>query len=487
MKLKLIAVTAALIAAAGISVSAQTPIKIEVNGNEVEFDTPPVVVNDRTMIPIRAVAEAMGLKVSWDGETKTARIQSSELSVFLTEGSDTMIKGEVSQQLDTAPMIINDRTCLPVRAVAEAFGAEVGWNGEEKLVSIKAPECNKLINYKGAFKSDSLSYYYDDSLPNAEENNKTAVLSAVAALAANDEQNIKKFEENNGFTDIQSYNYDKDSNDKSGYSHKSDFTLAKKDINGTNVISVVIRGTAGNEWYSNFDIYESTDKPSESHYGFRTAAEEIYNKLKDYANNESFVWISGHSRGGAVAGELGRMLAADKIKFAAYTFAAPNTTVNPDTSLPIYNYCRENDVIAHIPCWDYRHCGKDIQLNAIDNKKFEELTGTEYKSLSSSDDVIKYFETLAANPNEYYDKKYNNLTMYEYFQNCIVPMLTGTSYSGLKMMFDSAYGNLTSFFVMHSGGETLKKYGISITGDDDGNGIRFEHCIEAYISSLRED
>ena len=67
MKLKLIAVTAALIAAAGISVSAQTPIKIEVNGNEVEFDTPPVVVNDRTMIPIRAVAEAMGLKVSWDG------------------------------------------------------------------------------------------------------------------------------------------------------------------------------------------------------------------------------------------------------------------------------------------------------------------------------------------------------------------------------------------------------------------------------------
>ena len=122
-------------------------INVTVNGNEIVFaDQQPVIINERTLLPIRSVMEAMGKSVAWEAETSTVVISDSSTTVRLSIGSDIMYQSVTDEAnggsfsfevpLDTPPMIINDRTCLPVRAVAEAFMATVDWDASTGTVMI---------------------------------------------------------------------------------------------------------------------------------------------------------------------------------------------------------------------------------------------------------------------------------------------------------------------------------------------------------------
>ncbi len=122
-------------------------INVTVNGVEIVFsDQQPVIINERTLLPIRSVMEAMGKTVSWESETSTVIISDDTTTVKLTINSDVMQQSVVDEAnggsfsfevpLDTPPMIINDRTCLPVRAVAEAFMATVDWDESTSTVMI---------------------------------------------------------------------------------------------------------------------------------------------------------------------------------------------------------------------------------------------------------------------------------------------------------------------------------------------------------------
>lgn len=116
-------------------------VNVTVNGDTIFFkDQQPVLINSRTLLPIRSVAEAMGKSVEWSAELSQVRISDSFTSVNLIIGNKTMIKttsdGSIEIPLDVAPIIINERTCMPVRAVAEAFMAEVTWEEETQTVII---------------------------------------------------------------------------------------------------------------------------------------------------------------------------------------------------------------------------------------------------------------------------------------------------------------------------------------------------------------
>ena len=113
-------------------------IKITVNGEFVTSDREPVIVNDRTMVPIRAVAEKMGYSVTWNEEKQAVNMTSAQGDHILefVINSNTATKNNESVELDTAPIIIGGRTYLPVRAVAEAMNAKVDWNGAQKTVVI---------------------------------------------------------------------------------------------------------------------------------------------------------------------------------------------------------------------------------------------------------------------------------------------------------------------------------------------------------------
>jgi len=98
------------------------------------IDTAPFIDNGRTFLPIRFVAEAFGIYTTWDNVTKTAKLTRGSTTVYLTIGSKTMplIKNgkESKVEMDVAPMLRNNRTCLPVRFVAEAFEFDVEWQGD---------------------------------------------------------------------------------------------------------------------------------------------------------------------------------------------------------------------------------------------------------------------------------------------------------------------------------------------------------------------
>lgn len=117
-------------------------IKINVNGNIIESDVAPVMENDRVLVPVRAIAEALKCDVSWDEEYQAVSVFSGmELAVlwidrdmaFKTDGAS--LTG--NYKMDVSPKTINDRTMLPVRAISELLGAKVGWIEEENVVTIE--------------------------------------------------------------------------------------------------------------------------------------------------------------------------------------------------------------------------------------------------------------------------------------------------------------------------------------------------------------
>lgn len=113
--------------------------KMTVNGEETAVDdsgTAPVIVNERTLLPVRAIIEAVGGKVGWEADTRTAILNYGEDEIRLVIDSTTAYLNSDAAELDTAPAIINDRTMLPIRFIAESFGFTVGWEDATKTVTI---------------------------------------------------------------------------------------------------------------------------------------------------------------------------------------------------------------------------------------------------------------------------------------------------------------------------------------------------------------
>ena len=102
---------------------------VTVNTDVIKTDVAPVIRNDRTLVPIRVVTETLGGKVDWNNATKevTLNIDGKEIKKTI---------GVILEKYGVAPMIINDRTYVPIRFVAEELGAEVQWNEETKTVTI---------------------------------------------------------------------------------------------------------------------------------------------------------------------------------------------------------------------------------------------------------------------------------------------------------------------------------------------------------------
>ena len=113
---------------------------MKVNGVSTEIDagrgTAPVIVNDRTLVPIRAIIEAFGGSVSWDDSTKTVTLTINDDKIKLVINSKTAYLNNRAHTLDVSPAIINERTMLPIRFIAEGFNLGVAWEGDTKTVYI---------------------------------------------------------------------------------------------------------------------------------------------------------------------------------------------------------------------------------------------------------------------------------------------------------------------------------------------------------------
>ena len=100
-----------------------------VNGNTKTTDVAPMIIDDRTMVPIRFIAEAFGAEVQWMAEARGVVIKLDEKTLNMTIG----VK---AQGMDVAPVIVNDRTMVPLRYISEQLDANVIWNSESRSIDI---------------------------------------------------------------------------------------------------------------------------------------------------------------------------------------------------------------------------------------------------------------------------------------------------------------------------------------------------------------
>lgn len=111
-------------------------IKVTLDRTELIFDTPPVIREGRTLVPLRAIFEALGAIVEWDEKTQTVTAQKDDVVIQMKIGNNTITKnGEISQ-IDVCPQLIDNRTMVPVRAISDSFNVLVDWNGYTQTVSL---------------------------------------------------------------------------------------------------------------------------------------------------------------------------------------------------------------------------------------------------------------------------------------------------------------------------------------------------------------
>ena len=122
-------------------------MNIVIDGEELNLDVAPQIIDGRVMVPIRGVLENLGALVKWDDETQTVSARKSSKTVSLEIGSNdvTLDKGETNDdgsaktetiQTDVAAQLVSDRTLVPLRVISEAMGYSVDWNDESYTVSI---------------------------------------------------------------------------------------------------------------------------------------------------------------------------------------------------------------------------------------------------------------------------------------------------------------------------------------------------------------
>jgi hypothetical protein len=111
-------------------------ITVKLNGTPLTFDVLPQLINGRTMVPLRAVFEAMGASIDWNGDIQTVTALKDNKVVVLTINDPAPTIDGTVVLLDQPGIIVDGRTLVPLRFVAEAFGGTVEWDSATQTASI---------------------------------------------------------------------------------------------------------------------------------------------------------------------------------------------------------------------------------------------------------------------------------------------------------------------------------------------------------------
>lgn len=188
-----------------MSYAEEPEITVTVDGAQVAFDQPPVMVENRTLVPLRAIFEALGANVQWNEQTQTVFAAKRLDTVSLQIGKRELYQNDQTVMMDVPAQIMNDRTMVPVRAISEAFDLLVQWDGDTKTVIVESePTVLKVTDHylqadvPGAAEDVTLlnvtcGYPQIDNPENSEPLNKlnaALVANAQAYLDAAKEQGV---------------------------------------------------------------------------------------------------------------------------------------------------------------------------------------------------------------------------------------------------------------------------------------------------------
>ncbi|MBE3582028.1 MAG: copper amine oxidase N-terminal domain-containing protein [Thermoanaerobacteraceae bacterium] len=123
----------------------QPEIPVLLDGLPVTFDVQPVIQNGRTLVPFRAIAEALNIKVTWDDAAQTVNASDGKTSIQLQIGNKTAYRNESPIPFDVPPQILGGRTLIPLRFFSEAFNCKVEWDSSLGAVLITSPPKEMVV------------------------------------------------------------------------------------------------------------------------------------------------------------------------------------------------------------------------------------------------------------------------------------------------------------------------------------------------------
>ncbi|WP_432666724.1 stalk domain-containing protein [Wukongibacter baidiensis] len=130
-----------------LSISAEAKdIQVKLNNESIEFDVKPVILEGRTLVPLRAIFEKLNMKVEWDEKTRTVIGDKRGLNLKLPIDSRIAIKNNEIIEVEVPATIIDGRTMVPVRFIAESTGAKVDWNADNNTVHISTEIEEVIVN-----------------------------------------------------------------------------------------------------------------------------------------------------------------------------------------------------------------------------------------------------------------------------------------------------------------------------------------------------
>ncbi len=156
-------------------------ITLEIDGQVVPTEVPPLIHNGRTLVPFRTIAEALKLQVNWNADTQEVTVEGSTLLKMRIGVGEATRNGE-TVTLDVPPMIVSGRTLVPVRFVSEAFGCQVAWDPAVRKVGIHStPSEMKVLGFYtlGDAQTSSWTDLFGTAYPERGKGN-TDIVKALA-------------------------------------------------------------------------------------------------------------------------------------------------------------------------------------------------------------------------------------------------------------------------------------------------------------------
>ncbi len=126
-----------------IKVSELKGIDVKIDDKKIDFDVQPIIQDNRTLVPMRKIFEELGCEVEWLEDTKTVIATKDSKIISLQIGNEKIILKDVEtgettvKEIDTVPVIMNNRTLVPLRAISESLENTVDWDDENRTVLIK--------------------------------------------------------------------------------------------------------------------------------------------------------------------------------------------------------------------------------------------------------------------------------------------------------------------------------------------------------------
>ncbi|MFQ7292455.1 MAG: copper amine oxidase N-terminal domain-containing protein [Monoglobales bacterium] len=140
--------------------TASTGTEVFCNGEQINFDVEPITENDRTLVGMRAIFESLDADVTWEQDTLTAVAVKDGTTIKLQANNNVMLKNDEEITLDVPAQVVNDRTMIPLRAVAEALDAKVDWIGELRRVVIdEDPEPIPVSDWNPTWYQNTTQWY----------------------------------------------------------------------------------------------------------------------------------------------------------------------------------------------------------------------------------------------------------------------------------------------------------------------------------------